>query len=297
MAWLLTTIHVSHRGEDENYFGESLNRPFDGVEIGFLRQMADIWAAVATAEMRDWLVGVHYPLFLPEPPVVHLPFTSADPEQRREAYTRAEQAARDARAVGARYILFHLPSPAVTRPGLDLSLWAHLVPPERLEPATEGALREAFRAALSALLEVQEQVGIEVVLELDGPHPLVYESDLLGELMPEFPNLSLCLDTSRLNLLARTHGQDPAALAERWLPWTRHLHLSEARVAPGRVEQHVPAHPDMSPAEGWTGAAVIGARVVAAHPRCRIVLEHDPRKLDAVRLEEAHRWARRLAGR
>lgn len=295
MAWLMTIIRGRHKGEDENIYGESLTRPFDGAEIGLFRELPDIWAAVATAEMRDWLVGVHYPLLAPKSPFTMPPLTAVARETRREAFALAEQGARDAKAVGARYVLFHLPFPALVRQGLDLTLWRHPVPPEQLEEVGEPAVRAAVREALAAMLELQEQVGIEVVLELDGPSPLLYEADLLGELMPEFPGLSLCLDTSRLNCLARIHGHPPDQLAARWLPWTRHLHLSECKIHGSEKEEHLPARPDLHPAEGWTGAAEIAAAVVARHPRCRIVLEHDARKVSPEQLEAAHSWARSLA--
>jgi len=126
MAWLMGVIQRRHRSEDENIYGESLNRPFDGVEIGLFHSMADARAALITAEKRGWQVGVHHHLVPPRFPFEMPRLTSADREVRREAFHEAEQAALEARAIGAHYVLFHLPFPALTRPGLNLSLWKHV---------------------------------------------------------------------------------------------------------------------------------------------------------------------------
>lgn len=301
MAWLLTTLQEHYAGADANAWGESLERSWDGAEIGFLPAISHVYAAVAAAEAKDWIFGVHHPLYAGGPRTSrHLPLLSADPAARAGALAAARQAAFDARAIGARWILFHFPYPARLPDRLDLAACGWETPPAA-EPEsawTDAAVKVAARTVLEALAESAARTGLDVVLELDGPHAPVYEQHLLPELLADYPHLSLCLDTARLNVLARTHRADPGALTAAWLPWLRHLHLSESRVQPGApLLHHVPARPGLARGGGWAGAAEIAAAVVAAQPRCRVVLEHRPGLATAAELEECHAWARQLVRR
>jgi len=203
--------------------------------------------------------------------------------------------------VGARYILLHLPWPGLQMQGIDhvSQGWYFTTPPCPVTDWTERAVYDASRRAFAHLADLQEREKIKIVLEIDGPNPFFFDGELYSRLFEEFPDLSLCLDTGRLGLLARTHGQDPLALCRRWLPWTRYMHLHTSMWdEQGRYTNHIPTNGTHT-ADRWpqvTPAADMAALVVAAQPRCTVVLEHDPRKVSAAELEEAHRWAAGLVG-
>jgi sugar phosphate isomerase/epimerase len=286
-------------GSGYNTYGENIERDqWQGAEIGLCDAFPDVWGAVSEAEYHDWIIGVHHPLYNDGGPA-WCRFLDRDPAVRAAALDLAATSATAAHHVGARYILFHFPWPGFQPPGVDLKAlgWYFTAPLERLEDWPEQAFYDAGRRVFERLTAVQEAEKIRVVLEIDGPNPYVYEGDLLERLFGEYPDLSLCIDTGRLGLLARTHGQDPLALARRWLPWTRHLHLHTSMWnADGTFTNHIPTDATHT-VDKWpqvTPAADIARLVTAAQPRCVVVLEHDPRKVSPEQLEEAHAFARSL---
>lgn len=285
-------------GSGFNTYGENLDRPqWQGCEIGACTTFPDVLGAVAEAEFHDWIIGVHHPLFVDKgPPWCR--FLHPDAAAREEALQVAAGAATAAHHLGARYILFHYPWPYLQMPGVDYKQigWYFTEPQaELLENWTEPKLYEVSRRVFDHLANVQAKEHINVVFEIDGPNPYFFDGEMYTRLFAEFPQLSLCIDTGRLGLLARTHGQDPMALARRWLPWTRHLHLHTSKWADGYAN-HVPTSPDHT-ADRWpdvTPAADVARMVIAAQPRCTVVLEHNPRLVAPDELERCHTWAAAL---
>ena len=287
-------------GSGFNTFGENLDRPqWHGAELGGLDTFPDVWGAVSEAEFHDWIIGVHHPLYKEGGPA-WCRFLDPDPTVRCHALDLAATSATAAHHVGARYILFHFPWPGLGRPdALDLG-WYFTYKLEDPAAWTEQTCYEASRLVFERMAEIQAKESIKVVLEIDGPYSYFYEGDMFERLFAEYPDLSLCIDTGRMGLLARTHGQDPLALTRRFLPWTRHLHLHTSRWdEQGRFQNHIPtcaAHT----ADKWpavTPAADILRLVLEAQPRCTVVLEHDPGLVSPAELEEAHRWVADLVSR
>lgn len=288
-------------GSGHNTYGESLDRPqWRGAEIGFLEKFPDVLGAVSEAEFHDWIIGVHHPLYQEGGPR-WCRFLDPDEGARAEALAIAQSAAASAHHLGARYILFHFPWPAIQMEGVDYAQlgWYFTEPQPVVSLADwpEQKLYEASRAIFERLAQIQEQESIKVVLEIDGPNPYYFDGELYSRLFTEYNDLSLCQDTGRLGLLARTHGQDPLALCRRWLPWTRHLHLHTSLWDDaGRFQNHIPTNGSHT-ADRWpqiTPAADLARLVIAAQPRCTVVLEHDPKKATPAELEEAHTWAEAL---
>lgn len=299
MAQLFVPMQGAFRtvtGSGVTTYGESLERPlWRGAEIGLLDTFPDVLGAVGETEFYEWTLGVHHPLYKEGGPE-WCRFLDADQQVREEALARAYTAAQAAHHIGARYILFHFPWPALGIPDPGLG-WSLNTEPAEPEVWPEAKLYEWSRRCFERFAEIQARELIQVVLEIDGPNPHFFDGDLYSRLFAEFPDLSLCLDTGRLGLLARTHGQEPVALAQRWLPWTRHLHLHTSLWdEQGRFRNHIPttaAHR----ADRWpevTPAADIARMVVEAQPRAVIVLEHDPRAVSPEELERAHAFAASL---
>ncbi|MBY6274648.1 sugar phosphate isomerase/epimerase family protein [Symbiobacterium thermophilum] len=307
MAQLFVPLHGAFgrvAGSGVNTYGESLERPhWEGAEIGLCDTFPDVLGAVAEAEYYEWVIGAHHPTHREGGPA-WCRFLDPDPAVRTEALEVACSAAQAAHRLGARYILFHFPWPALQMPGADYAAlgWrfrdADPIPMEAWP--READLYDWSRRCFDRLAELQERERIRVVLEIDGPNPHFFDGELYGRLFEEFPDLSLCLDTGRLGLLARTHGQDPLALAARWLPWTRYLHLHTSFWdEQGRFHNHVPTRGSHT-RDLWprvTPAADIARMVVEAQPRAVIVLEHNPQTVTPQELEACHEWAATLAGR
>lgn len=288
-------------GSGLNTCGENLDRTaWRGAELGFLDTFADVWGAVSEAEFHEWIIGVHHPLYQQGGPA-WCRFFDRDPAVREQALEQAASSAQSARRIGARYILFHFPWPGFAAEGVDYAClgWHGTDRREDLSEWTESALFEVSLRAFEHLAQVQDRQEIGVVLELDGPNPYFFAGEMYSRLFARYPDLSLCIDTGRLGLLARTHGQDPLELCRRWLPWARHLHLHTSMWdEQGRFKNHLPTSGSHR-ADRWpqvTPAADMAEMVLAAQPRCTVVLEHDPRSVTPAELETAHAWAGALVG-
>lgn len=302
MAQLFVPLQGAFRsvtGSGVNTYGENLERPlWRGAEIGMCNTFPDVLGAVGEAEYYDWIIGVHHPLYKEGGPE-WCRFMDPDPVVREAALELAYTSAQAAHHVGARYILFHFPWPALQMPGVNYADFGWYFTTENADLAQwpEAKLYEWSRRCFERFAAIQSKELIKVVLEIDGPNPYFFDGELYSRLFEEYPELSLCVDTGRLGLLARTHGQDPIALTKRWLPWTRHLHLSTSMWdEQGRFANHIPTTAAHT-VERWpqiTPAADMARMVVEAQPQAIIVLEHNPRKLSPEKLEEAHAFATSL---
>lgn len=271
-------------GSGYNTEGEHLEWPhWRGAEMGALDTFPDVWGAVSESEFHDWVMGVHHPLYLEKGPAP-CRFLDRDPVVREDALKVAATAAQAAHHVGARFILFPFPWPELPESEADWS---------------EAEVYEASRKVFEHLAGVQENEKIKIALETAAPNRYFYEGDLYSRLFAEFPDLSLCLDTARLGLLAKTHGQDPLALCRRWLPWTRYMRLHTSYWdEQGTYHDRIPTNGTHT-ADRWpsvTPAAEMARLVVEAQPRSTIVLAHDPKAVSAAELETAHQWAAALVG-
>ncbi len=263
-------------------YGHDLESPFwQGAEIGFLESGRAAEEAAREVLGRGLVLGVHYPIVQ-----AHAwdwaPFWLApDAEARRTAQRQARTAMARAAELGASYILFHYPWPALLAPVVDYEAAGWKIPPvaqaaglwprARLEETSERILRDLERAG--------KEHAIRVVLELDGPNAAFFEPeperDLCSELFAAHPGLDLCVDTGRFGLLARQHGGDPYAYAVRWLEFTGHLHLHGASW--DRGANHLPPLPEHEDDPGFVPAAAMARLVLSAHPDALVVLETDLR--------------------
>ncbi len=304
MAQLFVPIQGAFKaltGLGFNPHGESLERPeWRGAEIGLLDTFPDVWGAVSEAEFHDWIIGVHHPLYKEGGPE-WCRFFDRDPAVRAHALDQAASAAQGAHHVGARYILMHFPWPGFQLEGRDLRAegWYFSMPLQENAQWSRDEVYEVSKAAFERFAQIQETEKIKVVLEIDGPNPYFFEDDLYPRLFEQYPDLSLCVDTGRLGLLARTHGRNPVEMLKPWLPWTRHLHLSTSLWdEQGKFHNHIPTNRTHT-VDKWpniTPAADLARMVVEAQPRAIVVLEHNPKAVSPQELEEAHAWAAELVG-
>lgn len=241
MGWLLVPIQGRYDGDEGLPGGERLDRGWDGCEISGLDGLPSFWAAVSTAEAKDWLLGVRYPLFAPpgdapapDPsrpgaPAARaaawgaLPLLDPDPAVAYAALDRVEAAAVEAASVAAKYIEFFV----LTLGGASGAACG---------PATQAAVHRACER----LAAVRERHRIEVVLGVtlsaaaSGP-AAADPAPWLADLAAEFPRLALALalpggaaegEAGAPAPPAVPGGESAAAVAGwPWLPWVGHLRL------------------------------------------------------------------------
>lgn len=292
MAHLFLTVRGRYAGEDVQQDGIRLDAGWDGGELGLFEDLASFWAAVAAAEAHDWIVSVHWPL-VRKGAGEHLRLLDRDRDLRRQAAEAAVRALEQAKAAGARDVVFHFPYPPLAEG--DPARWPG--PAGWLEPDaySRKSLADAARQALEPLAEVRERLGTGVLLEIEGPARWFYLDGLWQELLQEFGVLGLCLDTARLGRLGRLYGRPPRELAEPLLPWVQAVHLHEGRASGEEPAAGVPARPALSSEDGWAGAAAVAEAAVRYNKRVRLVLQHRPALATPEEAEESLGWVRKLA--
>lgn len=234
-------------------------------------------AALAEVARRGWSFGIHYPL-VQKHAWDWAPFWFHPSGRGRAAALRAAcRALQEAADLGAAYILFHFPWPALLDPGIDYPSAGWKIPPVSQDASLwpRERLKQVSENVLAVLAEAGRRSGIGVVLEPDGPNSLFFprptEPDLFTELLHGHPDLALCIDTGRFDLLARQHGGDPLEYVRRWLPSARHLHLHGANW--DLRQNHLPPLPEHADQPRFAPAVAMARLVLSAHPQARIVME------------------------
>ncbi|MCG0237837.1 MAG: hypothetical protein L6E13_00750 [Firmicutes bacterium] len=238
MAWVLVTLAGAFSGEEANAAGQPLDLPWDGCELHRMAGLTSLYAAVATAEARDWLVGARLPLLEGERMPDLGALAGPDPAARQAVLAELETALHRVRSIGGRYLV--LPGPplvAAPRAGREGAA-GRAGAAEGPAPGEEGP----WAAGLAALSELQEAVGVQVVLEMAGPPA--------GEAWPEGEGT--------------TGGRVPGGLLLGWR-WPE----SGAEAAPGPGAEG--AAPPVSEGEGtpapvWADHLWIPADLLAGDP-------------------------------
>lgn len=292
MVHLFLTVRGRYAGEEVQQDGIRLDAGWHGGELGLFEDLASFWAAVAAAEAHDWIVSVHWPP-VREGAGGYLRLLERDRDLRRQAAEGAVRALQQAKAAGARDVVFHFPYPPLAED--DPARWPG--PAEWLAPDawSRKSLADAARQALEPLAEARERLGTGVLLEIDGPARWFYVDSLWPELLGEFGVLGVCLDTARLGRLARLYGRPPGELADPLLPWVQAVHLHEGRASGEDPASGVPARPALTFDDGWAGAAAVAEAAVRQNKRVRLVLQHRPALATPEETEESLGWVRKLA--
>lgn len=149
---------------------------------------------------------------------------------------------------------------------------------------------------MDTLADAGQRMRIRVILEVDGPNAHFFaraaEPDLFTELLVDHPDLSLCIDTGRLALLARQHGGDPLEYTRRWLTFAKHLHLHGTNW--DQRANHLPPLPEHEGLPGHAPAAEMARLVLSSHPETLVVLETDASALSQTERERSLRFCESL---
>lgn len=266
---------------------------FYGTEVSCLPSLAEARRTAMYLGERHLRLGVHFPLVAgAHPGVVLHPFITSTVQADREAGFHAlEQDLRHAAALGAEYLVTHIPKPAVIDPALDWSDWRSAQEDETiLMGSTSTAEQEDLLAsAFSRLSSLSSDSGTKVVLENDVLHAVHYGS-LLPRLFSSHPGLGFCLDTGRARILERTDpGFDALRFTRTMLPYTTNVHLWTAQAGKNRQGGHHPVLPGLRAEDGWgeTGSLL---RALSAIPAAYVVFEHKADLITDEHLDECYRW-------
>lgn len=277
----------------EEKLEQELRPGFAGVEVSCLSSLDEARQAVAAAQKKSLQLGVHFPLVkgrYPDIPL-HPYITGRDEAARLNSFAAIEQDMRDARDLGASYLLLHYPKPALLQPGLDWSDWRFPDPGEAIW-ASQDNIRDEYGLAFAAfarLSKLSQENGLPVVLEHDITHAVHYQ-EIMPALFRAFPGLGLCIDTGRLHMLQHT---DPAFSAvdfiNRLLPHITNVHLWTVQLGKNKAGGHHPVLPELKPEDGWGDIAAY-LQALSRVKRASVLFEHRADLVSAEELERCYGW-------
>ncbi len=265
---------------------------FAGVEVSCLPSLEEAKQVAAFAEDNGLQFGVHFPLVKGRYEGIPLhPYITGRHEERLLAFSAIEQDMRDAKELGASYLLLHFPKPALLEPGLDWSDWRFPDQGEAIWASDYNIVDERALAfsAFARLFKLSKEIGLSIVLEHDITHPVHYQQ-ILPELFAAFPGIGFCIDTGRLHMQEHTDpGFSAIEFINRMLPYITNVHLWTVRLGQNKAGGHHPLLPELKPEEGWGDMAAY-LSVLSGVEQASVLFEHRADLVSADDLDRCYQW-------
>lgn len=279
--------------KQERDFRES----FFGVEACWMQDEKDILELVAHAKKQEFQMGVHFPLranqWLHRDPQ----FLSRDKEARKQSYAYMERELDYISQFNPTYVLIHYPKPVIIHDQLDLSKWRFGDPSEYDSEADYDFqdFEKEVRYFFYWLNDMASQYEFTPVLELDFVNEYTWHSNLLKDLLKEYPKIKLCLDIARLHLQDELdEAFNPFPLVERYAKYTELVHLSNGRVIDNFSNNHYPALPTLKVEDGWADVAKYLEILNQRNTTYKLLFEHRSELISDEELDKCYDWISQL---
>ncbi len=210
-----------------------INQGIDFIELAFW-DVADLEVALADILNKNPDFGVHVPFVLPpgkDRAINSLSLVSDDYTIRESALAEIALSLKYASVYKASYLVCHM-----TGDGSDANSWA----------------KYWAKKSAESLAELSLEYAIPINIEYLGYNPTFMEPEDYTDLISNYPQLGICLDSGHLHILSKVKQRDWQDLLEPLLPKVRSLHLWNTNVFSfdGR-RRHEPIHPSQSSEAGW----------------------------------------------
>jgi sugar phosphate isomerase/epimerase len=294
----MNTFMIGQYGSfDFTKFRRDFGNNFYGIEACLFEQEQDTLNLIHESRRGGFQVGIHFPLRAGASQLRDALFLSRDEVTRQQAFASIEEELEYATAVHPDYILFHYPKPVILDDHVDWALW-HFE--DRREFVYESEFSyEEFQEKSEYLFEWLAAKGRAYafipVPEFDALNPYIYETDFLESLLQRYPNIRLCLDTSRLYLQECIDPNfNSRAIIRRYAPYAHLLHLSNIKVTDRIEQKKFPVLPDLSPDDGWAPIEDYLLIIKEKNPNIKIMFEHHSQLISDEQLEACYQWVAQI---
>lgn len=151
---------------------------------------------------------------------------SKDLEERKLACQAVEDEMAYATKIHASYLLIHFPKPIILQKDLPwekckFKEYEFIYETEYSYDEFEQRCKEIFKW----LSSLKVQYHVPIMLELEMMNRYLYKGNLLEQLLQEYTEIKLCLDTARLHVLQAIDNQfDMDQFILQYAPHTKLLH-------------------------------------------------------------------------
>lgn len=280
---------------DDKKYRRDFREGFYGIEACLFQDEQDTLRLIKESKREGFRVGVHFPLRAGRAQLRDALFLSHDDNSRLHAFDLIQQELDYLVYVKPDYILFHYPKPVILDDRVDWSKWRFA---DRSEYEYESAysyeeLQEKSAALFQWLSFKGKEYGFTPVLEFDALNAYIYHGDFLEQLLNEYANVKLCLDTGRLYAQERLDPYfDAKSFLKKYAKYAQTIHLSNVRIdADNRIESnHYPALPHLHPNDGWAPIEDYLKIIKEANQSVKIMFEHRSDLIGDDELQMCYEW-------
>ena len=273
---------------------------FMGIEVNQMESLVELEILKENIKHKNLNIGIHFPLLKNQWRARDPQYLSKDNRIYEESINYMEKEFARAEELNPDYILLHYPKPVILDDNVDWSSW-------RFSDATEyyyesevsfQFFQERSRNFFKILSEQGKKYNFTPVLELDGLNRYVYETNLLEDLLKEYPNIKLCLDFGRIHLQDCMDDNFKAAEIVRKLGKFTHLvHLWNVKVDENVTNAHYPALKSLKLEDGWGDIELYFKTLNEVNHNYKVLFEHKSHLVSDVELEECYQWIGELVSR
>ncbi|WMM23949.1 helix-turn-helix domain-containing protein [Tissierella sp. MB52-C2] len=197
--------YKSRRTDSKEHWNKQLNYLKNSrIEFCNFDEQEEIQRMLRIAREDNFKIGIHFPLNKSSYKYRDPLLLSLDKDEVMEAFEAVENEVKYASEIGAEYLLVHFPKSMVVDEELNWRKckFSH-------EGETIGEKAYGFREfknqcnyIFRGLSELSKKYKIQIVLEIEMLNKYLYQGKLLKDLLEEYSDLKLCLDSARLHVLA-----------------------------------------------------------------------------------------------
>ena len=273
---------------------------FVGIEVNQMESLAELEVLKEYIRHRNLNIGIHFPLLKNQWRARDPQYLSKDYRTYKESINYMENEFARAEELNPDYILLHYPKPVILDDNVNWSSW-------RFSDATEyyyesevsfEYFEERSRNFFKILSEQGKKYSFTPVLELDGLNKYVYETNLLEDLLKEYPNIKLCLDFGRIHLQdCMDYNFKATEIVRKFGKYTHLVHLWNVKVDENVTNAHYPALKSLKLEDGWGDMELYFKTLNEVNDNYKVLFEHKSHLVSDVELEECYQWIGELVSR
>lgn len=282
---------------DINRHNRDFRDDFFGIEVNQMESFDELQILKDNIRDRNLNIGIHFPLLKNQWRARDPQYLSKDNMTYEESINYIKNEFARAEEFKPDYILLHYPKPVILDNNADWSSW-------RFQDVTEyyyesdisyKYFEERSRNFFGILSEQGKKYNFIPVLELDGLNRYIYKTNLLENLIEEYPNIRLCLDFGRIHLQDciddNFNGKE---VVGRFGKYTHLVHLWNVKVDTNVTNSHYPALKSLKVEDGWGDMEAYFKILNEVNDSYKVLFEHKSNLITDAELEECYNWVREL---
>lgn len=270
---------------------------FWGIEVNQMESLDELQILKDNIRDRNLKIGIHFPLLKDQWRSRDPQYLSKDNTIYEESINYIKNEFERAKELNPDYILLHYPKPVILDDKVDWSSWRFYDDTEYYYESeiSYKYFQERSRNFFNILSEESKKYSFVPVLELDGLNKYIYKTNLLENLLDEYPNIKLCLDFGRIHLQDCIDDNFIGMeIVKKFGKYAYLVHLWNAKVG---NNGHYPALKSLKVEEGWGDMEAYFEILNKANDNYKVLFEHKSNLISDEELEECYQWIGELVGK